>query len=234
MRWIAVSVVVAVAFAVGSSPAGAAVPTFASLTAQDRHPAATLYVPKADRVTIYFATKPDRATDGTFLSENVAYSYYLTDGEIQVGRWLSSERIAPGTYYVLMNASLDYSACVTSPPPDYNSVSDPTCADGWSEMRTLTIPAPPIRFSASFSPGYLASFTLRMSPAPRNTRYTLCSTSLRKSCLRGVISGYSWDSASSDTLYLSTSDFKKGTKTAVLRWRVASKVVASRSVRVRK
>jgi hypothetical protein len=46
-------------------------------------------------VTIYVATKPDRASDGEFLSENVVEVATLTDAEIQAGVWTDVEQLDP-------------------------------------------------------------------------------------------------------------------------------------------
>jgi hypothetical protein len=65
----------ALAIAVLVLPAGALAvpPTLSSVGQENRHPTASFSAPRADSATIYFATKPkpDRATDGRFLDENV-------------------------------------------------------------------------------------------------------------------------------------------------------------------
>jgi hypothetical protein len=49
---------------------------------------ATFSAPRADFATIYIASRPDRATDGSFLTENIKELDILTDSEIQSGRWV--------------------------------------------------------------------------------------------------------------------------------------------------
>ena len=82
-------------------------PTLTSVGVQDRHPLATFSAPKSDFASIDVATRPDRATDGSFLNENVEVSDILTASEIQAGRWAYESQIAPGTYYVLLLALPD-------------------------------------------------------------------------------------------------------------------------------
>ncbi len=111
----------------------------------NRHPTATFSAPRSDFALIYLATRPDRATDGSFLSENVEVSDILTDAEIQTGRWAYESQVDPGTYYVMMQASPDFDACWRSDTGDY----DPSCADGYSSVVPLTVPRPAPRYTAS-------------------------------------------------------------------------------------
>ena len=75
-------------------------------------------IPGADLATIYFATKPDRASDGSFLQENIAALDSLTTDEIQSGSWTYESQLDPGTYYVLLYAT------------DFDCIGQPTCLDG--------------------------------------------------------------------------------------------------------
>ena len=75
---------------VTATPALALPPAITAIGQQDRHPTVALAAPRADSVTVYIASKPDRASDGSFLQENVVESGLLTDSEIQSGRWLDS------------------------------------------------------------------------------------------------------------------------------------------------
>jgi hypothetical protein len=74
-------------------------PTLTSVSQQNRHPSATVSMPGADDATIYFASKPDRATDGGFLQENIKATDFFTADEIQRGSWLYEDQLDPGTYY---------------------------------------------------------------------------------------------------------------------------------------
>ena len=69
-----------------------------------RHPIAQFSIPGADDATIYSATKPDRASDGSFLQENITDLDPLTTDEIQRGAWTYESQLDPGTYYVLLYA----------------------------------------------------------------------------------------------------------------------------------
>src|SRR5207247_776663 len=97
----AIALLALVAFAAAAGRALAVPPTLASVGEQVRHPTATFSAPKASDATIYLATKPDRASDGGFLTENVKEVGLLTDAEIQSGRWLDANQVDPGTYYVM-------------------------------------------------------------------------------------------------------------------------------------
>lgn len=121
-------------------------PLLTNLSHEGRHPKAGIVTPRADFVTIYIATRPDRASDGSFLSENVKEFELLTDDEIQSGSWLYERAIDPGTWYVMANASAE-SSCYSSPPPDYKLVRDPACAHGFSDVMTLVVPKPVSRYS---------------------------------------------------------------------------------------
>jgi hypothetical protein len=98
----------------------------------------TFSAPRAADVTVYLASRPDRATDGRFLSENIEEIDFLTDEEIRSGRWLYEDAVKPGTYYVLLRADAE-SSCTSYPPPDYRETHDPSCADGFSQVATLTV-----------------------------------------------------------------------------------------------
>ena len=189
--------------------ANATPPSLTSVGHQSRHPTATFSAPRAAYATIYMATKPDRGTDGRFLSENVKSIDLLTDAELQSGRWLDSDRIDPGRYYVMLRADAE-SSCWSYPPPDYQPVLDPTCADGFSNIVTVVIPKPVVRYGVSFSRGFIAGFTIRASSSGQAVPYRLCSPDLRRRrCIRGTIDSLSWDSPNSDTLYLTATDFRK-------------------------
>jgi hypothetical protein len=73
-------------------------PILSSVTVSaDRHPSAHFSTPKASDVTIYFASKPDRGTDGSFFQENIVALDFLTTSEIQTGSWTGSDqRLDPG------------------------------------------------------------------------------------------------------------------------------------------
>jgi hypothetical protein len=214
------------------SPAGAVPPTLSSVSEQGRHPVATFAAPRADFATIYLASKPDRATDGSFLQENVKEIDVLTDSEIQSGRWSDENQIDPGTYWVMLRASPDFDACYIFGTGTY----DAACADGFSNMLMLVVPKPQIRYGTSVTVyRYLGEASLRLTATPLGERlpYRLC-YHLKKSgkvrCLGGVLDGYSWNSAADDTLSLTTRNLSSVTTFA---WYVGGVKVASRRVRIR-
>jgi hypothetical protein len=86
-------------------------------------------------------------------------------------------------------------------PPAAIQRSDPSCADGFSNILTLTIPKPVVRYRVSFERGFIGSFTIRASNSGEAIPYRLCSRDLTKRrCLRGTIEEIGWGSSSSDTL----------------------------------
>jgi hypothetical protein len=103
-----------VASVVWPGAAFAVAPFLGAVSHQDRHPSASFSAPRADFATIYLATKPDRATDGSFLQENIKELDLLTDSEIQSGRWSDENQIDPGTYWVMLPVQLRslFTACV--------------------------------------------------------------------------------------------------------------------------
>jgi hypothetical protein len=171
--------------------ANAIPPAFTSLSHQARHPRATISTPRAAHVSLEIATKPDRATDGSFLRENVTEFEVFTDSEIQTGSWLHERALDPGTYYLMMEASPE-SSCTSFPPPNYTRVVDPSCADGYSEVATLSIPKPASRYSVTirrYSGLRQFSLSLRARPLGENRHYRLCYRlkTKRRVCLRGTL-----------------------------------------------
>jgi hypothetical protein len=229
-RRLVVTVVVAgVLF--GAAAAGAAPPTLSTVGAQDRHPTATFAAPKADSVTIYVATKPDRASDGEFLSENVVEVATLTDAEIQAGVWTDVEQLDPGNYYVLLDADPSFDACYIADSDTF----DPTCADGWSEVLPLTVPRPAIRYSGAAvvrrSVGQV-TLTLTATPLGVQQAYKVCywlKTKARR-CLGGVADGFDWSAPGSGRLTVKTRGLAA---TTTFTWFVDGAKVAGRTVRVR-
>jgi hypothetical protein len=216
---VAVAVVASLACA---GVAGAATPALLGVGEQNRHATANFSMPGADDATIYFATRPDRATDGRFLEENVEHSDFLTTDEIQAGRWLDSGQLDPGRYYVMLRAT------------DYECFGSPACMEGFSNMLTLTVPKPAPRYRASVRVyRYLSTVDLRFRVAPlgERLRYRVCWTRVAKPrrCLRRTISGYSWNSPADDQISVRKRGMPKRTTFA---WYVDGRRVASKRVRV--
>lgn len=221
-------VVSALAFA-GSALANP--PVLSSVTVSpDRHPSAQFSAPKADSVTVYFASKPDRATDGSFLSENVVTTDYLTTDEIQAGHWTYEDQLDPGTYFVMLNARPNFDACYIFDSGNY----DPSCANGYSNVVQLTVPTPPIRYSASVSVlRYIGEADLNLKATPMGVKqaYRVCyaNKAKRRVCLSGTLDGYSWGSAATDEISVSTRTLAPIT---TFTWYVGATAVATKRVRV--
>jgi hypothetical protein len=225
-----VAVVFATAFA---SQASAAKPTVITLGQQNRHPTMTFSAPRASSVSVDFARSRDRATDGTFLSENVVHSDYLTDDEVQTGRWLDESQLDPGKYFVLLSVSAE-SSCWSYPPPDYDGVLDPSCADGFSDVAVLEIPKPSQRFTARTQQlRYARVFylTLKVSPLGEELPYKVCwrRKTKRRVCVSSEVSGYDWNSSADDMVRISSRAMSRRT---TFTWFVGAQKVASKTVRV--
>jgi hypothetical protein len=202
--------------------AQAATPTLTSVDQQNRHPTATFSMPGADDATIYFATDPERASDGEFLEENVEELALLTADEIQAGRWVDPAQLDPGRYYVLLRAY------------DYDCPDDPSCVDGFSDVLTLTVPKPKPRYrGAVHAYRYLAGVRLAFKVTPLGDRapYRVCwrlETGRRK-CVRAAVRGYSWNSSAESQVTVS----KRGMpRVARFTWYVGGRKVASKRARI--
>jgi hypothetical protein len=214
----AVFCVVLLGSVVTATPALAVSPTITAVAQQHRHPSVTFAAPRADDVTVYIASKPDRATDGSFLRENVVEVGLLTDSEIQSGYWLDSSQIDPGSYFVMLKATRDFVSC-DSYDLNFNQVIDPSCADGFSTVVPLRIPRPKTRYTVktevlkSIGIVYL---TLTAKPLGAKMPYQVCwkqpKARKKKRCVKGTLSGYSWNAAASGSLRIHTKGMARRTK----------------------
>ena len=205
-----------------ASAAVAATPTLLSVGHQNRHPTATFSMPGADFASIYFATSPDRATDGSFLDENVQDIDVLTTDEIQGGRWLDSAQLDPGAYYVLLRAS------------DDDCFGDPACMAGFSNMLTVAVPRPIPSYRGGVQAyRYLSTVDLRFRVAPlgEQLRYRVCWTRTAKPrrCVRSTVDGYSWNSPATDEIEVRKRGMPERT---VFTWYVNGRRVAVKRVRI--
>ena len=221
MRTLLVGIVALVA--VGAAQ-GATAPTLASVGQQNRHPTATFGpLPGVDAAFTYVATKPDRASDGSFLEENIKASDILTDDEIARGSWLYESQLDPGLYYVMARTF------------DFECYQNPNCIDGFSNMLTLTIPKPEQRYSARVQLlRYIriAYLTFTVNPLGETLSYKVCWTLTRGSrCVRATVDGYSWNDSASDLLRLS---MRKMRKVTTFSWYVNGQRVALKRVRIRR
>jgi hypothetical protein len=220
-RWAAALAVVTSLAASGT--AHAAPPTLSSIDSDNRHPVATFAAPGADSVTLYFASSPERSTDGSFLQENIVDLDFLTTDEIQGGYWYGGSQLDPGTYYVLLNASC----------PSYEN---PNCTEGFSTLATLTVPKPPMVFQGKVTAyRYLTSVDLSLTVTPLGEAlpYRVCWTKAnrRRKCVRGTVDGYSWNSSGQDTLDVRKRGMRKVTRFS---WYVGGRRVATKRVRIKR
>jgi hypothetical protein len=197
-------------------------PTLARVGQQNRHATADFAAPGADDATIYFATKPDRASDGRFLDENVKDLDILTSDEIQAGHWTNSSQLDPGTYFVMLRAS------------DIDCLGDPNCLDGFSQVLTLTVPVPAQRFRAKVEKlAFTSTVSLGLTVTPLGERlpYRVCWSRIRgpRKCVSGTVDGFSWDASASDSLTVRTRGMRRRT---TFTWFVRGRKVASKSVRI--
>ena len=216
------------------SEAAAGPPLLNNVSQDRRHPRATIAAPRASSVTIYIANRPDRATDGSFLTENVKEIDFLTDQELQTGAWLYESALDPGTWYLMARASAE-SSCYSYPPPDYKEVIDPACAHGFSDVLTLTIPKPTPRYTAKVEPLRsigIVYLTLRAAPLGENRGYRVCwrLKTRKRVCVRGTLDGYDWDSAATDFLRVNARGMAR---TTTFTWQVGGRTVAQKRARTR-
>lgn len=209
---------------VSAEIASAAEPTLLGVGQEHRHPTADFAAPGADHATVYFATRPDRATDGHFLQENVEHVDALTAGEIQAGRWIDAAQLDPGLYYVLLRAT------------DADCSGDPSCLDGFSAMLTLTVPEPARRFRGHVTTYRFVStvdLSLRVTPLGRRLPYRVCWTRStgRRTCVRATVRGFSWNEPASHTITVRKRGMRRRT---TFRWFVDGRRVASARARVRR
>jgi hypothetical protein len=173
--------------------AAAQPPTLLTVSHENRHPRATFSAPGADDATIYLATKPDRATDGGFLQENIKDLDFLTTSEIQGGLWLDESQIDPGVYYVMLRAT------------DFDCIGNPSCLDGYSNILTLTVPKPSHTYRGSVDVlhySHIVYLSLRVTRLGESLPYKVCWLLKSKSrkCVTGRVDGYSWDSSADDSV----------------------------------
>ena len=117
-------IVAALAALIVAGSAQAATPTLVSVGQQARHPQATFGpLSGVDSLTVYIATKPDLASDGSFLQENIKDVDFLTDDEIASRSWLYESQLDPGLYYVMARAS------------DFDCYQNPNCIDGFEHAH---------------------------------------------------------------------------------------------------
>ena len=218
------ALVLGLALLATAAAAEAAAPMLTTVGQQDRHATATFSMPGADDATIYFATKPDRASDGRFLDENIEHLDFFTDDEIQAGRWLDEAQLDPGQYHVMLNAD------------DSDCFGDPNCLAGFSNVLTFSIPKPAPRYRGKVRVyGYLSTvqLTFRVAPLGERQPYRVCWRLVvgRRKCVRGALGGYSWNSPAEDELSVRKSGMGRVERFV---WYVDGRKVASKRARIRR
>lgn len=142
---------------------------------------------------MYVARKPDLATGGGFLEENIERIDFLTADEIQRGAWLDGAQLDPGLYYVMLRAS------------DFECSKNPNCTQGFSNMVPLQVPKPRSRYRGKVVAlfRYTGVVYLKFTVAPLGERlpYRVCwrVRSGRRTCISRTLDGYSWNSSATDT-----------------------------------
>ena len=199
-------------------------PVLQTIDQAARRPTAHFSIPGADFGAIYFATKPDRASGGSFLDENVAYVDQLTDAEIQSGTWTFESQLDPAKYYVLVNAV------------DLDCFWLPTCLRGYSNVLTLNVPMPTQSYRGSVTVlryRNVASLTLRVKPQGEVLPYKVCwrLRSGKRRCVAGKVYGSDWNSPAEGSRTVGLRGMPKRT---TFTWYVHGRKVASRSANTRR
>jgi len=194
-------------------------PTLLTVSQQNRHPSATFSMPGADEATIYFASKPDRASDGGFLRKNIQELDLLGTVEIRRGSWSFEEQLDPGTYYVMMDAV------------DYDCMGQPGCIGGYSNMPTLAVPKPSQTYRGSvvvLQSVQIVSLTLHVTPLGEKLPYKVCwqLAGGKRRCVSGTVTGYSWNSSADDQKSVRLRGMKARTK---FTWYVRGHAVVSKT-----
>lgn len=224
MKVATVVIVVAAALA-AASDANPAPPLLVSVGQQQRHATATFSAAGADLATIYLASKPDRATDGSFLEENVKSIDSLTTDEIQRGVWLDSEQLDPSLYYVMLRAY------------DFDCFENPACTDGFSNVMTLQVPKPRSTYRgkvvAVFKYSGVVYLQLTVSPLGERLPYRVCwrLKSKKRRCISRTIDGYSWSSPGTDSVSVGMRGMGRRT---TFTWYVRGRAVSAKTVSTRR
>lgn len=222
LRTTRTALVVAGTLAATTASASAAPPSISTVGQQSRHPDVSFSAPRAATVTVYIASRPDRATDGMFLRENAVKAEDLTDDEILLGRWLDASQLDPGSYSVMVQATPAYS-CVGRGASIFDYITDPSCADGFSSVLPLTVPRPKTTYTVMTRVlGSTLYFTLTGSPLGDDLPYRVCwrqpkgkRRSPKKRCVLSTLDGSYWDHDATDVLRISTTGMSPRT---TFRW----------------
>jgi hypothetical protein len=228
--------VIATAAALALPPEARAVaPRIVTLTSVSRHATMTFDAPRAVYVTVTIARNPAQDVLGEFLAENVVHAHFLTDAENEAGSWIDERQLDPGTYYVMIRA-LPEQACRSFPPPTFEEVLDPSCANGPSAVATLVVPRPAQRHVATVARaagGALLRLGLTVRPLGEPLPYRVCwrARTGKRACVRRTVYGTDWDAAAADSVFVRSRLVAART---TFTWYVGTRVVARKAVRVRR
>jgi hypothetical protein len=128
-----------------------------------------------------------------------------------------------------LNATPDFDTCYRLDLGDY----DPGCANGYSNMVTLTVPRPTVHYSIAVTDySFLKRVSLRLTATPLGVvmPYKACYLTKAKAhrCVAGKLNGFSWNSAADDSLDISTRNLGPST---LFTWFVAGNAVAHRTLK---
>ena len=131
----------------------------------------------------------------------------------------------------MLQAFPDFAACSIVDQGGY----DPACANGFSDVSTLTVPKPTARYTVAGSAFKFlkqANLMLTATPLGEKQPYRVCTTTTarRRLCVPGVLDGSSWSSPASDSLTVRTRNLPT---LATFTWYVGATKVGTKRLRVR-
>jgi hypothetical protein len=209
-------------------------PSLNTVGVQGLHPTAKFSAPSAMGAFITIASKPDQGSDGSFFFENVVEQVALTDSELQTGQWLDSDPLSPGTYWLTLQAFPNATTCISAATQSDPEGIDPSCANGYSNVLELVVPAPSTRYTVKITQEpYLPAVALQLTATPLGDRlpYRVCWTTVvaKTLCLSGSLAGYDWSMSAESMLTVRTSNLAAET---TFTWYVGSRVVAAKNAHV--
>jgi hypothetical protein len=212
-----------------AGPAAASPPSITAITIRGRAPTVTFDAPKASSVNLFIASSADRASDGSFIAEDVVVRAVLPRSALQSGTWTYSARLDPGDYFLLLKATADAAACAPATP---GGDLDPSCADGFSPVASFTVPVPRIRYDVYAKPyhrGRIVRLGLLAEALGVPQTYRVCYRlrSKARRCVASRLDAYHWDESSSDVVAV---DGRPLARSTTFTWFVAGKKIASRTI----
>ncbi len=226
----AIGIVVA-AFLLLPAVAVASAPVLKSVSQNDLRVSATFSAPQAGSATIYVAKGPQQNPDGSFLTSNIADVEVLTTGQIASGKWTETSQLAAGRYWVMVGAN-PAQTCLMG------ATVNPSCADGDSNVRSVTVSLPTPRYKAGTVSKHSGKgvVALRLTATPLGVPETLklCyAVTVRKRtvkhCLNRHLAGITWTTGVVDQVQLSTRGMSKR---ELFTWSLSGRTVARLTVKI--